>query len=89
MLLQRVTTLTHETFIHANYSVLDYLNIPYKKYSTLSYERDHYNEHMRTVNKEKTLFNTEGKQLLQHLNDSRNTGWDGNRIWNSMWDFQY
>jgi hypothetical protein len=92
LLLQRVQTLTHETFIHVNYIVMDFLKIPYKKYELMGYNTHHWTEHMKRLNNvgyEKTLFNNEGFQLMQRLNDKKNTGWDGNRIISSMYQFQY
>ena len=89
LLMQRVQTLTHETFIHVNLSVMRKLGTPFKEYSGMGYGTDHYTEHMNTQNNVNTLFNTQGFNLLNGLNQKNKTGWNSDRVWKSMWNFQY
>jgi hypothetical protein len=89
LIMQRVQTLTHETFIHVNYSVMSKLGVSFKKYFALGYGTDHYTEHMNSLNNVNTMFNTEGFNLLNGLNQKYKTGWKSDRVWNSMWNFQY
>lgn len=89
LLFQRIQTIVHETFIHVDYNVKNRLGILYKKFTHGSYNDDHYTEHMNAKKDNNTLFNTQGFKVMKDLNKKFNTGWDKDKIWYSMFNFQY